>query len=153
MEEVAHFCKIDLEEFEKFFNKYSSYFSSKTLWSKKEILDIYNKIQIPIKEGPYYLFKNIKDFSLKPNEKIVIPLGIKAEIINEDFILTIGKYNSENEPIKNYILTCWNNVPFYSSGQEMQICAYIENLTNSTIYFSEGMNIAYGIFTKVGCTF
>lgn len=153
MEKVAHFSKIDIEEFKIFFKEYSSFCKSKTLWSEKEMLEIYNRIEMPVKEGPYYLFKNLKDFSLKPNEKVIVPLGIKAEIIDEDFILNIGKYIPAGEPYQEYSVECWNNVPFYGSGTDKQICVVVKNNTKNPIYFSEGTKIAYGVFTKIGCAF
>ena len=114
---------------------------------------IYDRINVPEKCGCYYIFKNPKYFTLDSNEQIIVPLGIKAEIIEEEYILSVNRYNIPGKPYKKINITPWYTVPFIPSDYDGPICILIENKESNRIIFDEGEAIACGVFLPVGYAF
>lgn len=155
MEEVAHFLKVNLEEFKENFTKteYSYFCKSKLLWSEEEIIEIYNKIRMPELKGRYCIFKNLRRLSLKAHEKIIIPTGVKVQIIDENYVLDIRKYNPPGGIYSDIEISAWNNIPFFDSDYEREIYILIKNNTEKLIEIYEDEGFACGIFLQVGCAF
>ena len=82
MQIVSKFYKISFEQFKK--DWLDSCPTEKKDWTDKEIMELYNSIQLPTratKGSAGYDFKSYFDFSLKQGETIKVPTGIKVEIV------------------------------------------------------------------------
>lgn len=153
MNNVAHFSIISLEEFTEIFENKTTLNSSKTKWSKEEIKKLYDSIEIPKKQGPYYIFKNLHQFKLTPNDYKVVPLGIRVEIIDDSYILKVDEYRVPNAPYKDVKISAFTNVPFFTSDYEGNLYLLLKNNLNKDYFYETNEEIAIGYFVETAGTF
>lgn len=153
MKKIAKFHKVSQEQFiagwEKVF----------TTSTKEEIIEIYEAIILPQRAtsgSAGYDFFSPLTFSLKPDETILIPTGIRVEI-EEGWVLKL--YPRSGFGFK-FRLQLNNTVgiidsDYFYSDNEGHIFAKITNDTNEDklVYIEEGIGFMQGIFVEYGITF
>lgn len=142
MNHVAKFEKISLNE-----------------WSKQRPTEEYDKIILPRRAtvgSAGYDFYAPFPFTLKPNESLIIPTGIRV-LIDEGWVLNI--YPRSGLGFK-YRLRLDNTVgiidsDYYNALNEGHIMIKITNETNDnkTIEIKEGEAFAQGVFLMYGITY
>ena len=147
MKRVAQFEKVSLQEFEKAFE------------DKILAKEIYELIKLPkratIGSAGYDFFAPI-DITLKPNETINIPTGIRCKM-ERGWVLKL--YPRSGLGFK-YRLQLNNTVgiideDYYYSDNEGHIFAKITNDTNEnkTIEIKQGQGFMQGLFIEFGITY
>lgn len=152
MKRVAKFSKVS---FEQFFEAWQDTFGG----TPEEIQSIYDSIKIPVRatsgSAGYDIFSPV-DFTLKPNETLKMPTGIRCEI-NDGWVLKI--YPRSGLGFK-FRLQLNNTVgiidsDYFYSDNEGHIFIKITNATNEdkTVSVAKGTGFAQGIFVEYGITF
>ncbi|NLP21516.1 MAG: deoxyuridine 5'-triphosphate nucleotidohydrolase [Erysipelotrichaceae bacterium] len=149
MSKVAKFYKVSEERFIK---DWLDNFSD----SENEAKNIYNDIKLPKRAtvgSAGYDFYTPISFSLKPNEQIKIPTGIRVKM-KKDWVLCIFPRSSWGF---KYRLQIDNTVgiidsDYYYSNNEGHIFIKITNDTkeNKVFDIDKGMGLAQGIFLQYG---
>ncbi len=144
MKRVATFEKVSFEEFSKAFDK-----------DVKQMYDNIIKPQRATKGSAGYDFYAPFDITLKPNETIKIPTGIRVRI-DENYVLKL--YPRSGLGFK-FRLQLNNTVgiidsDYYNSDNEGHIFAKITNDTNEglDLVIKEGTGFMQGIFIEYGIT-
>lgn len=145
MEKVAKFELVSFEEFSKS--------------CKKENVDlIYSQLKLPKRATQFsagYDFYAPFDITLKPNESIFIPTGIRAKI-REDYLLMIAprsgfgiKFRLQLDNTVGII-----DADYYNSDNEGHIMVKITNnsLENKILEIEKGKAFVQGIFLSYGIT-
>lgn len=153
MKKIAKFHKVSLEQFR---NDWKDTFPE-TLEEKMD--EIYDKINLPKRAttgSAGYDFYSPLDITLKPNETIKIPTGIRVEI-EDGWVLKC--YPRSGLGFK-YRLQMNNTVgiidsDYFHSSNEGHVFAKITNDTNEdkTLHIPEGTGFMQGIFVEYGITF
>jgi len=152
MQQVGYFAKVSFEQFKKDWNDTFG----ETPFTK--LMAIYDDIQLPTratKGSAGYDFKSPLAFTLKPNETIKIPTGIRVNI-NEGWVLKC--YPRSGLGFK-YRLQLNNSVgiidsDYFYSDNEGHIFAKLTNDTNEnrTLDIHQGDGFMQGIFVEYGIT-
>ncbi len=153
MNRVAQFEKISIEQFHKDFS------DTFPLFSKHEIDDIYQKIELPrratSKSAGYDFYLPIP-IELTPGETTKIPTGIRVKM-QDDYVLKL--YPRSGLGFK-FRLQLNNTVgiidsDYYDSDNEGHIFAKITNDSNEgrKCILSAGEGFMQGIFLSYGITF
>jgi len=152
MERIAKFEKVSynqfLKDFKDTFNNYSD----------EEIKVIYENIKLPkratIGSAGYDVFSPI-DFSLKPNETIKIPTGIRVKMECGWVLLNFPRSGLGFK----YRLQLNNTVgiidsDYYNADNEGHIFTKITNASNEnkTVEVKAGQGFSQGIFMRFGIT-
>ena len=152
MERIAKFEKVSynqfLKDFKDTFNNYSD----------EEIKAIYENIKLPkratIGSAGYDVFSPI-DFSLKPNETIKIPTGIRVKMECGWVLLNFPRSGLGFK----YRLQLNNTVgiidsDYYNADNEGHIFTKITNASNEnkTVEVKAGQGFSQGIFMRFGIT-
>ena len=123
---------------------------------KKDIednIDLYEKYKLPsraTKLSAGYDFYSLYDFTLKPNEIIKIPTGIKASMNNDEVFMLFVR---SSQGFKYNVRLC-NQVgildgDYYNNeSNEGHIWIKIQNQGNKDYFVKSGEAICQGIFTK-----
>jgi deoxyuridine 5'triphosphate nucleotidohydrolase dUTPase len=123
---------------------------------KKDIednIDLYEKYKLPsraTKLSAGYDFYSLYDFTLKPNEIIKIPTGIKASMNNDEVLMLFVR---SSQGFKYNVRLC-NQVgildgDYYNNeSNEGHIWIKIQNQGNKDYFAKSGEAICQGIFTK-----
>ena len=118
----------------------------------KKDYDNYNLPKRKTIHSSGYDFSLINDFTIKKNEIIKIPLGVKVKMEENDFLMivirsSIGfKYNIRLTNQVGIIDSDYYN----NSDNEGHIWISLQNEGNKDISFKKGDNICQGIFLKYG---
>lgn len=169
-EKIARFEKVSYKQFKEDFLKtlgtnyllemnYISYFDDSSTENEKVdliIKEIYDNIKLPKRgttQSAGYDFFSPITISLKKNEIITIPTGIRAEI-NPDWVLTC--YPRSGHGFKNGLFL-FNTVgiidaDYYNSDNEGHIMLKIANRNVKDFYIEAGKGIMQGIFLPYGIT-
>ena len=153
MKKVGKFHKVSFARFKKDFQ------DTFDTYSDENCEEIYSKIELPKRatkgSAGYDFFSPIK-FTLKPNETIKIPTGVKVEI-SDGWVLKC--YPRSGFGFK-YRLQLNNTVgiidsDYFYSDNEGHIFAKITNDSNEnkTILIEENVAFMQGIFVEYGITF
>ena len=151
MKRVAQFEKVS---FNQFYESWADSFGG----SEDEIRAIYDSIKIPRRatsgSAGYDIFAPV-DFTIRPNESLKIPTGIRCKI-DEGWVLKI--YPRSGLGFK-FRLQLNNTVgiidsDYYYSDNEGHIFIKVMNDTNEnkTVELKAGGAFAQGIFTEYGIT-
>lgn len=150
MKKIAKFYKVSKEQF---INDFKDTFSS---YSLNEIENIYESITLPKRAttgSAGYDFNTPIDFTLKPNETIKIPTGIRVAIANS---WVLGIYPRSGLGFK-YRLQLNNTVgiidsDYFNSDNEGHIFIKITNDSNENkiVELKAGQGFAQGIFFEYG---
>ena len=156
MHRIAKFEKVSWKQFQK---DYMDTFGENTTTNMNDVQAIYEGIQLPVRAtagSAGYDFKSPIAFTLKPNETIKIPTGIRVAI-NEGWVLKI--YPRSSLGFK-YRLQLNNTVgiidsDYYDSDNEGHIFIKITNCTNKNkgIEVNTGDGLVQGIFEQYGITY
>lgn len=152
MNKVAKFEKVSISQFIKDFKDTFNNFSD------GEIINIYNEIKLPkraTKGSAGYDFFSPISFTLKPNESIKIPTGIRVKIEEGWFLANFPRSGLGFK----YRLQLNNTVgiidsDYYNALNEGHIFSKITNATNEgkTIEVLKGQGFVQGIFIPFGIT-
>ena len=119
----------------------------------KDDINLYNSYSIPTRDTKHsagYDFKSVIDFTIKPNESLMIPTGIKV-CMNEDEVLLLIERSSMGF---KYNLRMCNQVgvidsDYYNSkGSEGHIWIKLKNEGNNDYVVKIGDKIVQGLFMK-----
>ena len=151
MQKVAKFYKVSFEQYKKDFED--------TFNTLENVQEIYDNIQLPKRatagSAGYDFFAPI-DITLKPNETIKIPTGIRVKI-EDGWVLKcyprsgLGfKYRMQLNNTVGII-----DADYYNSSNEGHIFTKITNDSNEgkTIEIKAGKGFMQGIFVEFGITF
>ncbi len=151
MQKVAKFYKVSFEQYKKDFED--------TFNTLENVQEIYDNIQLPKRatagSAGYDFFAPI-DITLKPNETIKIPTGIRVKI-EDGWVLKcyprsgLGfKYRMQLNNTVGII-----DADYYNSSNEGHIFTKITNDSNEgkTIEIKAGQGFMQGIFVEFGITF
>ena len=151
MQKVAKFYKVSFEQYKKDFED--------TFNTLDNVQEIYDSIQLPKRatagSAGYDFFAPI-DITLKPNETIKIPTGIRVKI-EDGWVLKcyprsgLGfKYRMQLNNTVGII-----DADYYNSSNEGHIFTKITNDTNEqkTVEIKAGQGFMQGIFIEYGITF
>ena len=152
MKRVAQFEKVS---FNQFYESWVDSFGG----SEDEIRAIYDSIKLPRRatsgSAGYDIFAPV-DFTIRPNESLKIPTGIRCKI-DEGWVLKI--YPRSGLGFK-FRLQLNNTVgiidsDYYYSDNEGHIFIKVMNDTNEnkTVELKAGGAVAQGIFTEYGITY
>ena len=153
MKQIAHFEKVSFEQFKKDIEKVFDH----NHWSKEDIRNIYDAIELPqraTKGSAGYDFKCPFKILLHKNQPVVIPTGIRAKIEN-GWALKI--YPRSSLGFK-YGMELTNTVgiidsDYYDSDNEGHIMLKMtHNFGEYMISFAQGQGIAQGVFIEFGIT-
>ena len=149
MQKIAKFYKVSYEQFEK---------DCKGIFNEHEIKTIYDGIQLPkraTKGSAGYDFYSPVSFTLKPQETIKLPTGIRAQMC-EGWVLQLFPRSSLGF---KYRLQFNNTVgiideDYFYSDNEGHIFAKITNDSNEgkTVNIQAGTGFMQGIFVEYGIT-
>ena len=152
MNKIAKFEKVSISQFIKDFKDTFNNFSD------EEIINIYNEIKLPkraTKGSAGYDFFSPISFSLKPNESIKIPTGIRVKIDDGWFLANFPRSGLGFK----YRLQLNNTVgiidsDYYNALNEGHIFSKITNATNEgkIIEVLKGQGFVQGIFIPFGIT-
>lgn len=149
MKRIAKFEKVSLKQYEK------DYFD--TFNKNDKIEEIYNNISLPSRAtrgSAGYDFKSPITFTLKPQETIKIPTGIRVKI-DESWVLNIFPRSSLGF---KYRLQLDNTVgiidsDYYNSSNEGHILIKMTNNSlNKEVTVNANEGFAQGIFLEYGIT-
>lgn len=150
MNKIAKFEKVSISQFIKDFKDTFNNFSD------EEIINIYNEIKLPkraTKGSAGYDFFSPVSFTLKPNESIKIPTGIRVRIDEGWFLANFPRSGLGFK----YRLQLNNTVgiidsDYYNALNEGHIFSKITNATNEekTIEVLKGQGFVQGIFIPFG---
>ena len=113
----------------------------------------YNDYLLPSRSTKYsagYDFKLLKDITLKPSEKVVVPTGVRASMENDEVLMIFVR---SSLGFKYDIRLC-NQVGiidsdyFNSADNGGHIFIKIQNEGDDTITLKKGDNFVQGIFIK-----
>jgi len=151
MQKVAKFYKVSFDQYKKDFED--------TFNTLDKVQEIYDNIQLPKRatagSAGYDFFAPI-DITLKPNETIKIPTGIRVKI-EDGWVLKcyprsgLGfKYRMQLNNTVGII-----DADYYNSSNEGHIFTKITNASNEgkTIEIKAGQGFMQGIFVEFGITF
>lgn len=152
MERVAHFEKVSEE---RFLNDFTDAFPE---YTKDDAKKVYDDLMLPKratkKSAGYDIFMPIT-VTLKPNETVKIPTGIRVSM-REDYVFMI--YPRSGLGFK-YRLQLNNTVgiidaDYYDSDNEGHMFVKLTNDTNEekTVTMEKGTGFAQGIFMQYGIT-
>lgn len=135
---MRYFKKISFEQFKKDIN---------------DDLDLYNSYNIPSRgttSAAGYDFESLFDFTLKPDEIIKIPTGIKSDMNEDEVLLLIVRSSmgfKYNVRLVNQVGVIdkdyYNNI-----NNEGHIFIKLKNEGNQDFIVKKGDKICQGIFTK-----
>ena len=153
MNKIAKFEKVSLNQFIKDFK------DSFNNLKEQEIIDIYNQIILPkraTKGSAGYDFYTPINISLKPNETIKIPTGIRVKIEDGWFLAIFPRSGLGFK----YRLQLNNTVgiidaDYYNANNEGHIMIKMTNASNEnkTVEVNVLQGFAQGIFMPFGITF
>lgn len=152
MERIAKFEKVSYEQF------YKDFKDTFPLYSDNEIKDIYDNIKLPkratIGSAGYDFFSPI-DITLKENETIKIPTGIRVKIDDSYVLLMFPRSGLGFK----YRLQLNNTIgvidsDYYNALNEGHIFCKMTNDTNENkiVDVKKGQGFVQGIFFKFGIT-
>lgn len=152
MNKIAKFEKVSISQFIKDFK------DTFNIFSDEEIINIYNEIKLPkraTKGSAGYDFFSPISFTLKPNESIKIPTGIRVRIDEGWFLANFPRSGLGFK----YRLQLNNTVgiidsDYYNALNEGHIFSKITNATNEEkiIEVLKGQGFVQGIFIPFGIT-
>lgn len=154
MKKVAKFEKVSLEQFVQDWID-----AFKDTYTETEIVNIYDNIKLPkraTKGSAGYDFYTPINITLKPNETIKIPTGIRC-FIDEDWVLKLYPRSGLGFKCRlqlNNTVGIIDSDYFYSDN-EGHIMAKITNDTNEdkNVIVEVGDGFMQGIFVQYGITF
>lgn len=152
MEKVATFEKVS---FNQFYNDFNDCFTN---YTKDQIVDIYNNIKLPTRatkgSAGYDFFIPI-DITLKPNETIKIPTGIRCKI-NDGWFLAIFPRSGLGFKFRLQLNNTVGIIDsdYYNALNEGHIMCKITNDTNEnkTVEIKMSQGFVQGIFIPFGIT-
>lgn len=152
MEKVAKFEKVS---FNQFYNDFNDCFTN---YTKDQIVDIYNNIKLPTRatkgSAGYDFFIPI-DITLKPNETIKIPTGIRCKI-NDGWFLAIFPRSGLGFKFRLQLNNTVGIIDsdYYNALNEGHIMCKITNDTNEnkTVEIKMSQGFVQGIFIPFGIT-
>lgn len=152
MEKVAKFEKVS---FNQFYNDFNDCFTN---YTKDQIVDIYNKIKLPTRatkgSAGYDFFIPIA-ITLKPNETIKIPTGIRCKI-NDGWFLAIFPRSGLGFKFRLQLNNTVGIIDsdYYNALNEGHIMCKITNDTNEnkTVEIKMSQGFVQGIFIPFGIT-
>lgn len=159
MERIAKFEKVSFAQFLKdWIDTFKFYMGNDSINKVEEVQEIYDSIQLPkraTKGSAGHDFHSPLAFTLKPNETIKIPTGIRVKM-REDYVLMCFPRSSLGF---KYRLQLDNTVPiidsdYYNSDNEGHIFIKITNDSKEgkTLFVAQGMAFVQGIFVPFGVT-
>lgn len=150
MKKIAKFEKVSIGQFKQAFKN--------SVLSESEIEMMYDNIKLPKRAtmgSAGYDFFAPFDISLKPNETILIPTGIRA-MISTDFVLQLFPRSGLGFKFRMQLNNTVGIIDsdYYYSDNEGHIFAKITNDSNEmkTIEISAGSGFIQGIFIEYGIT-
>lgn len=154
MKKVAKFEKVSLEQFVQDWID-----AFKDTYTETEIVNIYDNIKLPrraTKGSAGYDFYTPINITLRPNETIKIPTGIRC-FIDEDWVLKLYPRSGLGFKCRlqlNNTVGIIDSDYFYSDN-EGHIMAKITNDTNEdkNVIVEVGNGFMQGIFVQYGITF
>ena len=154
MKKVAKFEKVSLEQFVQDWID-----TFKDTYTETEIVNIYDNIKLPrraTKGSAGYDFYTPINITLRPNETIKIPTGIRC-FIDEDWVLKLYPRSGLGFKCRmqlNNTVGIIDSDYFYSDN-EGHIMAKITNDTNEdkNVIVEVGNGFMQGIFVQYGITF
>ena len=146
---IARFEKISFEQFKK--DMIDTY---KNMYSEKEIKEIYNGIELPVRATKYSAGHDIKipfAMSVFPNDTLKIPTGIRCEMDGEYVMLVFPRSSLGIK--KNMYIT--NTVPvidadYYNAKNEGHIFICIKNGGENILSLSKNEAITQAVFVPFG---
>lgn len=148
MERIAKFNKITFKQFE-----------NDLMFSKENANKIYSDIKLPLRATKYsagYDFFAPYDFSLKPQESILIPTGINVEI-KENYFLAIMPRSSFGFKYKLELANTIGiiDADYINSRNEGHILIKLinNNHENKELVVKKGEAFVQGIFINYGITY
>ena len=152
MEKVATFEKVS---FNQFYNDFNDCFTN---YTKDQIVDIYNNIKLPTRatkgSAGYDFFIPI-DITLKPNETIKIPTGIRCKI-NDGWFLAIFPRSGLGFKFRLQLNNTVGIIDsdYYNALNEGHIMCKITNDTNEnkTVEIKMSQGFVQGTFIPFGIT-
>jgi len=150
MKRVAEFKKVSLKQFEKDWQN--------VFGETKNINEIYLKIELPKRATAFsagYDFFSPISFTLKPNQTINIPTGVRCEIAN-NFVLQIFPRSGLGFKFRLQLNNTVGIIDsdYFHSDNEGHIHIKLTNATNEnkTVEINQGQGIAQGVFLEYGIT-
>ena len=123
---------------------------------KKDIKDdkiLYDSIKLPVrssKNAAGYDFYLLEDITLKPNEIIKIPTGIKARLMEDEVLLIVVRSSmgfKYNIRLVNQVGVVDSDY-YNNESNEGHIFVKLQNEGLETVSFKAGDRFAQGIFMK-----
>lgn len=133
----------------KFFKVSMDEFKASNLGTEKD----YNEYVLPIRSTKYsagYDFKLLKDVTLKPLEKVIVPTGVRVSMENDEVLMIFIR---SSLGFKYDIRLC-NQVGiidsdfFNSADNGGHIFIKIQNEGDKTVTLKKGDNFVQGVFVK-----
>jgi len=150
MKRVAEFKKVSLKQFEKDWQN--------VFGDTANINEIYSKIELPKRATAFsagYDFFSPISFTLKPNQTINIPTGVRCEIAN-NFVLQIFPRSGLGFKFRLQLNNTVGIIDsdYFHSDNEGHIHIKLTNATNEnkTVEIIAGQGIAQGVFLEYGIT-
>ena len=150
MKRIASFEKVSYKQFKEDVEGFG--------FEEDKIKYIYDNIALPKRatsESAGYDFYLPFDISIKPNEALVIPTGVRARITSSWVLMIFPKSGLGFK----YQLALSNTVgiidaDYYNANNEGHILIKLVNrsLNNATITLAKGKGFAQGIFLEYGIT-
>ena len=151
------FYKVSKEQFLKdMIDKYKNNYMSTTEFDRFVDM-IYNSIKLPKRAtdgSAGYDFRSPYNFSLSPNEEIIIPTGIKASMNKRDFLEVVPR-SSLGFKYKARLLNTLGIVDsdYYNNPKnEGHMFVALRNEGNKSMYIEKGEAFCQGIFIEYGTT-
>ncbi len=150
MKRIAEFKKVSFEQFK------NDYFD--TFGECKDVLEVYDRIKFPKRAtsgSAGYDFYSPVDFTLKPDETIIIPTGVRVRI-DGGWVLKIYPRSGLGFKFRVQLNNTVGIIDsdYYMSDNEGHIFIKITNATNEgkTVNLKQGDGFAQGIFVEYGIT-
>lgn len=148
------FEKVSFKQFKKDYYKYLMEDGNETDILFDEVLrELYDSIKLPkrgTKKSAGYDFASTVEFVLQPNEKIIVPTGIKASMLDNELLSlhvrsSVGlKYNVQLPNVTGIIDSDYYN----NEGNEGHIMLAFINYGNKPWGVGIGDRVAQGIFSQ-----
>lgn len=157
MNEIAHFYKIPYKEFVDEFTQNvisKAPCTSKTKWSENELQNLYDNINLPtkIKDINVYGFKFPKELNLRENRQMLVPTGIKCEILDNDYIFIAKRFFTLGTSFNPYKASIFNCPEIITSIDDTPINILLSSF-NQELHFDSNEIYAIGMFVKTGIAF
>ena len=149
MNKVAKFEKVSLEQFAR---DIVDVFD--TFYSVKEIEEIYNSIELPVRATKFSAGHDIKipfAKSLAPSDTLKIPTGIRCKM-DEDYVMFVFPRSSLGIK-KGMVIT--NTIPvidadYYNADNEGHIFICIKNTSDKLLNLNKNDAITQAVFVPFG---